>query len=608
MHPSLRLSNLSSLPLAVRRFAVPASRGSFRDLDRLIRTLDELRDDSIFERCLPVFYTSLDPDKIPTEPPLNKNALMCAFLSVDVLRNVHNTHKATFKDLWPRLWAWLVFFDTHPELLPEYDRIPMCLELAELIRKLSVDDETKECIWKTSHVRGMVSQAWMLIVKSKDGRSRAFPDFCEVISDMTVSTAVWHLDEILDDADGIQGLVGLLIQSILSLLNTSEISIAPQNINPLRAVLGFLRSLGNKRILSPALQALQAIPIITAVANASLKPTTRDNPYLRQDLFFLCMDALEDMFSSPRAIEVSIGSGLVRCILYGSILPDNRDAHGRDAFIKILKDRLPAATIYRSVLAAIRSELSSYKHITDSYSFKQWSMYDDWVVLERLARDRISLLNQLEAGELSLLRACYNTECGAILEKSKLKRCSLCRHVWYCSVECQRADWRRDNHRGSCRSIILFDILNRDLAHHDLSFMRALLHRDVTERTTSVMFHDSVILANAVDPFVTVCDYTKGVLNITLRDMKTARGEDRWKQVNWDEYTARAARSGGKMELHMLIMPNEGGDERRVLFPQWSNRPAFHDWVLRCLQREGSNFNGEEEYLEQLVKDIVMVH
>lgn len=31
---------------------------------------------------------------------------------------------------------------------------------------------------------------------------------------------------------------------------------------------------------------------------------------------------------------------------------------------------------------------------------------------------------------------------------SKLSRCSLCHHAWYCSVTCQRAAWR--DHKASC--------------------------------------------------------------------------------------------------------------------------------------------------------------
>ena len=46
------------------------------------------------------------------------------------------------------------------------------------------------------------------------------------------------------------------------------------------------------------------------------------------------------------------------------------------------------------------------------------------------------------------LTQCMNNDCGKVLPSKQLKVCGVCRNAFYCSKDCQKADW--DQHKLSC--------------------------------------------------------------------------------------------------------------------------------------------------------------
>ena len=59
-----------------------------------------------------------------------------------------------------------------------------------------------------------------------------------------------------------------------------------------------------------------------------------------------------------------------------------------------------------------------------------------------------------EVKSIKKMGRCYNSNCnlpGGRVEKGKMLSCNRCRHTNYCSVECQKADWKR--HKENCDNI-----------------------------------------------------------------------------------------------------------------------------------------------------------
>ncbi|KAJ7121714.1 hypothetical protein C8R44DRAFT_877091 [Mycena epipterygia] len=111
MHPELRLANLAKLPVAYRRYASAAANGSQADFQKLatLCTKKPCREPQLF---LLMFYSNLDPEKIPTPSQLDSgidftSSIAVAMMSlegiVDLRLYGYRWDDTTAVELWPRI-------------------------------------------------------------------------------------------------------------------------------------------------------------------------------------------------------------------------------------------------------------------------------------------------------------------------------------------------------------------------------------------------------------------------------------------------------------------------------------------------------------------------
>jgi hypothetical protein len=159
-----------------------------------------------------------------------------------------------------------------------------------------------------------------------------------------------------------------------------------------------------------------------------------------------------------------------------------------------------------------------------------------------------------------------------------------------------------------------------DLGARNLSFMRAFLDRDLSSGAYFLewpVFTD--VLANLIEgktstQLVTTIDYSSGRPRKFIASLDGLRDGDNAQHVNWDEHSARLARSHGRMDLHLMIIRDFAGKGpvrgRRIMFPQHSDGPSLHDGFLRIFKQPG-DLDAQLKAMEELLEaneSVVKIH
>ncbi|KAJ7655827.1 hypothetical protein DFH06DRAFT_1473988 [Mycena polygramma] len=634
MHDSLRLENLSLLPISIRRFATPAATGSVHDFQRLLEVLDDNWDEERYKHCLPVFYFTLDPAKIPMDENLRSDPIRCATMALDALRNVceAQAHKPAWPDLWPRVWAWIVFLHAYRDCFPDDLGEPdVCLDLLVFYNCFGSDAATRVLISQTEGVRALVVDAWAFLLNTEERESHwGFSELCRALRDgigIVRFNPIYptQVAEIVDGADGPLGLASLVVKTLRALLlvagETPTVVVEEKNLAFLQDVLSFLDYLPPHDAVPEALASAGISISLTAAAIGCIYGTHTSAPSATRNVVLKSLELLVRFISCPRAMQESIATGLLYAIIYIAMCPSIEDAH-EQMLKRLLTRTLPGSTLYRSILASMEVQLLRYEPTTNTSDFQNSWLYDEWQSFATLAHERIAFMNELDSKKDAVaFRACDNMECGLIQERKKFKRCSACEAVYYCSLECRKVDWRHGGHRDTCQSIRAFALKKDGLVPRDRAFLRALLHKDMTDRhQPNPPLFDAVrfpylreLVHNPSNTtIVTVLDYRYGRPKSWVEFAKhESESDPMYKHVHRD-ILVRAARSRGRMELHLVMLnslPWAPLERRGFMFPQRSDRPAFNEGYLRILKDDGIDDAQEEvERLLAATEDVVKIH
>jgi hypothetical protein len=98
----------------------------------------------------------------------------------------------------------------------------------------------------------------------------------------------------------------------------------------------------------------------------------------------------------------------------------------------------PAALLVRTVLDSLLASLESSGQIASVLN------------LRFNCEDAES---NVQGSPLVLLASCHDSECGLLVPRSTIKRCSECKRTYYCSATCQKRAWTKGGHRKACKDI-----------------------------------------------------------------------------------------------------------------------------------------------------------
>ncbi|KAJ7131991.1 hypothetical protein C8R46DRAFT_1362601 [Mycena filopes] len=594
MHPSLRLQNLSHLPFSLRRLATPALKGSLKDLKQLVRLVEASSNEETFGHCLPVFYTILDPTGIPDllDTELWNTAAPCANVALEALRGpasvVFVSPLSGGPALWRRVWAWLIFFAALD------DSALWSTKLLYIMERFSSDACTTAVISETPGVRAMVMRGWADLFTSPDPPHHpGFRFIRKFLSNSMLANEPAHLAEVLEGSDGPAGLASLIVRYIGILVPGRRRVMHRANMSFFDAILTFVWQLQETEEIGSALISGGVLKFLSSAACAVSEYTDSDtdsieHAVLRQPMlaFFEVLDCFLDISPSSDRIKEALAAGLLPTIIRTAIICKDIDIQGT-ALWRILDARLPESTVFSSVLSQLDPLLEVVETIAAATEFTELPIHSRWRSFHTLASVRGCFMEEKRLEADPAKKACDNMQCGIIREKSQFRRCCNCQRVYYCSTDCQKADWEMGDHRGVCKSMRRFRLTQPHLNLRDLAFMRGLLHRDAALFTKLSGSHFATVLSrmqeNPGELLVTVFDYSRGGVTCIVRTLGEERSDDLEADIDWEQHVDRANRSGGRMSLHIMRIP-DGKRIRRWMLPLRFDSSALHDGLLGILK------------------------
>ncbi|KAJ7622576.1 hypothetical protein DFH06DRAFT_1482062 [Mycena polygramma] len=576
MHPSLQLSALDVLPFTSRRMALSAARGTLKDVKAVYARTQAQGNDKI-SPFLPVFHACLDESRIPAEELLDipstftEGAVCCAEISLESLNSMVLSfgppiHPDAIPDLWPRLWAWVQFIDTFREQFPGDGAAGS--GFINLVS--SFTNWYKPHLVNTPGLRRVIVGAWAPVQGCEN------PLRVAVGTDALTTVLFSELKprnraDVEEVVMGAGGSLADVAELVIGYLDRIALDGGTRQLKRERRLEGTIFDFINdvdrimaqvardRSVLGPFMSALLScgvVPSLTTMLKNLLPLTTRF-----QELFILFQRSLVSLTQILRAAPGrqamldALNTGLLQVIVLSG-------THNEfDPTVKsLIEDVLQSTLLNYYELTSLDYHLPVATALIQTETFQTSALLDSWNRFLALASERIVLL--LNRDDESRLRACDNTRCRKVEPKAQFQRCSGCLSFYYCSPECQRADWRDGNHRSHCSRYHPQRLSEmQGLKVRQRSFLRALMTYDYNEAMHK--HRQQVLLSpqNDSQPFFTLFDYRPGRVQIEVQPMDSPLAERLGQHSGWGNDALRAARSGGRMELCVLALPGHSGTQ-----------------------------------------------
>ncbi|KAJ7620750.1 hypothetical protein DFH06DRAFT_1233665 [Mycena polygramma] len=557
-HPVLRLENLSKLPVAYHGIANAAADGSLNGLVEFVRLCKGLP--QFQPILLPALFANLDPARIPSDSMLGgslaTSRIRSAFLSLDALvngRETFNLPNVAYPDVWSRAWRWILFMDTHSDLLPAViDQNVYGLYMASIL-VLQAPQETEDLLDTTRGVRVVVAHAWRVFLNLDTCLGEeGFSDVCRYMLLHLKTSDPEHLAEVIEGVGGTMEDLALTIVQHIRVMVASNFASATLG---LRALITLLNETNGHAPLKELLLSAGIIkPLVSLIC--ILAGTAGDDAATILRGCLGIMARISAAFEPPKCLPDALRSGLLRGICVSVATHPSQ----HDILRSIVQKVLPPTMIYHSVLSCMHAAVIDVGEWGTTARFKNSGLYKDWEMLMRLVKQRLLVAAKYDAGDYPSRMACNNTECTEIRDRREMKRCGACHRLNYCSVKCQSVHWNLGRHRDVCPSLRASRLREPEMMSRarDRAFMRALAHQDFRSCQQTALVRQLEFLRDCPrESYWLLFDYTTTHLQmeihaITDTPRRYNAGPPNDFQVQWPDQVARANESGGRMLVAAL--------------------------------------------------------
>ncbi|KAJ7641920.1 hypothetical protein FB45DRAFT_1054305 [Roridomyces roridus] len=513
MHESLQISALRNQPIPIQRIALKAAGGSIDDLNHLLEATSPDRKTLL----LPSIYQILDSKHLPNNdsdrplPAAASRARSAVVRAMDLLPQISPIDDTVGIDLWPRLWAWFLFLES--ECQSQEDGEAESLMCARIIRcafhvvlPAGSSIETKSHLRSTPGFYSAVARAWRFVFRGFEGVNWQTPirRNAENLVLLTIVLAFVSdrkndiassafLEALVDGVDGSTAvLAGVMIKHIdvaTDALSSPEVMVADSGFLQLEYLTAFLCFLeaADKEVASGeslphqifreltkgrvAISLFRAVHALSAFKNDAI--ATDNLPQVINQ----CLHILSRLFLDGKmyaATRVEVAPLFLLTIASCGQQPHLFETRTHAFLKQILCELLPCSTLYSKVLRQM-------EHIAADMATPEFAasgLLPLWTSFIGLVDNRLRVLNALESGDISSMRACDNMLCGKLGLRADFERCGGCLSFYYCSKQCQSVDWEDGGHKSTCKEFVPLLSEKAALTTRERSFVRAVLHYD----------------------------------------------------------------------------------------------------------------------------------
>ncbi|KAJ6553697.1 hypothetical protein DFH09DRAFT_1495223 [Mycena vulgaris] len=572
MHASLRLNNVSKLPEPLQALAMGAASGSLNDLQALHRLIPDSPQPQL-RLFIPAFYANLSPGQLPDPHEANlEDCISRATVALEGLSALHeHLISRASREVWSAVCDFVQFLDEYDHHHPDAAAAshgPTYLLFIITMFSLSNDAETADLINTTPRVRVFFTKGWAAALEGGQISDQLAGDIRHFLLQRLQLGGPNIMTEVIEGAGGsLDHLAPIIVKHIRHFVPHRDYTMSNEDGFGVLAVFKLLENAGIRdKPLNEALAAHGMVGCITTVLCALCgSPPIIITEQLIPLSFTVLVTSMAKFPAFPWAKE-ALDAGLLR----GIVLSASRHMPILQIpLLHLLRDILPASLTYYSVLSSLSVGLDEANRHTNS-AFRTSPSFTVWTDFVTLASQRLEVLKQYDSGALALRRACDNLEARGLHTSHPTLRLANS-SAFYCSQPCQAADWKA-GHRKLCAF--------PGNAHHkhcphlsaeDRAFLRALLHHDYEASRPDILARQIQFARAQPQPgalgFVTF-DYSAGGLALAVGPANAGA-----------DFGARAARSNGRVELHVMVVSEGMGRKRGTVFPMRSSSAAVHEGV-----------------------------
>ncbi|KAJ7467497.1 hypothetical protein FB451DRAFT_1560696 [Mycena latifolia] len=599
MHYSLKARNVSQIPTRLKPLAQAVDSGSLKAIHSISLMIPSMpRAHAIL--FLPSLFANVDPARIPNggqldalltdgDPLENIELAFHSLNAIVVLASNRLIPLDASPDIWPSLWTWIDFIQTHWVSLPmakRADQGEICLMQANILVALGGHRETSKVIRSTPGVRRLLAMAWKAMLHN------------DALFGGTINLIIGALSIITDSYDNeanfaeiVEGVGGSVEDLASTMIKHFDRFCANPNLPSPEVFLCacfafFTHSNDPLWRLRAALQSAGFIRALVTTISLIYGTSTRVD-----SIVAVCFAYIVAAFQKlPGHLEIALAleSGLLPVIIKvgASVrVADERPGRIYPMIKELLTELLPRATVHYVVVCQLKIKLQEATDLAVKSRFHKSVFAQDWQKFSKLASERIEILQNWEAVSKSSFKACDNMECGEIALSREFKCCATCQSSNYCSKECQVADWHA-GHRDVCR-ILRSNRLEisptETLNTRGKSFLRALLTHDYLKWMPGICFEQVRHMHKYPDEaLLTVFSYGTGSVEIGVKPASEVSDQCHWAPKFAGE-VMRAARSGGRMDVHLMFI-YEGHHTRTLFFPLRTSTSTLRDGLVRAVQ------------------------